>query len=292
MRRLLFSLPPIFCALFVLRMAEAGPIPASARVHASIPSGALRLSESEWARRLTDAYAGQKPVRWGVSIPGVRVSFPSHGRVIALTFDACGRTHYGRGYDADLIGFLKRERVPATLFLSGKWLDANPDLAKALADDPLFEIENHGLHHKPCSVSGRSAYGIKGTGSVGEVVDEVEGNARRIEAITHHRPRFYRAGTAAYDDVALKVVHALGYEAIGYNVQGDAGATRSAAGITDTLLRARPGSIVICHMNHPEGQTAEGIAKVVPLLRAKGFRFVRLDEGLPSRAMSNHPETQ
>ena len=132
------------------------------------------------------------------------------------------------GSTRSLIETLRQEKIPATLFVSGSWIDANPAAFKKLAADPLFEIENHGLAHKPCSVNGNKAYGIKGTASVAELVDEIEKNGRKIEAVTGGKPKFYRPGTAYCDEVAVKVAGELGYEVVNYNVLGDAGATLAA----------------------------------------------------------------
>jgi peptidoglycan/xylan/chitin deacetylase (PgdA/CDA1 family) len=142
----------------------------------------------------------------------------------------------------------------------------------------LFEIENHGWLHRPCSVNGRSVYGIKGTANSGEVFEEVETNGQKIERLTGRKPKYYRSGTAYYDEVALKIVEALGYQAVGFSILGDKGATYSAAQVKTALLTAGPGSIIICHMNHPEKETAEGIIAAVPELKKKGFRFVKLSE--------------
>src|SRR4030043_423753 len=86
--------------------------------------------------------------------------------------DPCGGPK-GSGYDAKLIDFLISEAIPATLFISGKWINANPDIFQTLARNPLFGIENHGLDHKTCSAIGQSVYGIRGTKNVGEIYDEV-----------------------------------------------------------------------------------------------------------------------
>src|SRR5258708_792652 len=108
----------------------------------------------------------------GCADPGATASrHPSAaGRVIALTFDACGGPG-GSGYDQALIDFLRRRQVPATLFLNSRWIDANPAAFHLLAAEPLFEIGNHGTRHRPLSVTGRSAYGIPGTRSAGEAYD-------------------------------------------------------------------------------------------------------------------------
>ena len=62
--------------------------------------------------------------------------------------------------------------------------------------------ENHGLNHRPCSFNVESAYGIKG---VEDTFDEIEANARKIEAITGHRPRFYRSATAFMDEACVSM---------------------------------------------------------------------------------------
>ena len=177
--------------------------------------------------RLVAAYKNQTPKEWGERVAGVKTQLDTSEKVIALTFDACGGPRGGR-VDTVLIEFLRKEKIPATLFISGSWIDANPAVFKTLAADPLFEIENHGLAHKPCSVNGNKAYGIKGTASVAELVDEIEKNGRKIEAVTGGKPKFYRPGTAYCDEVAVKVAGELGYEVVNYNVLGDAGATCAA----------------------------------------------------------------
>jgi len=67
-------------------------------------------------------------------------------KLIAFTFDACGGRH--SGYNAKLIDYLRRERIPATLFVTGLWIEKNRETFAELAKEPLFEIENHGLLHR------------------------------------------------------------------------------------------------------------------------------------------------
>jgi peptidoglycan/xylan/chitin deacetylase (PgdA/CDA1 family) len=218
------------------------------------------------------AAAARVPSQWGMALPGIATSFVPDGRQLALTFDACP----GGGYDDALVDTLRRNRVPAVLFLNARWIDQHPDHAADLAADPLFEIGNHGSRHVPLSVTGRSAYGIPGTRSPAEVVDEVSAGRQRITALTGKPPTWFRPGTAHYDDVAVSIVHDLGERPLGFTVNGDAGATLPAAKVRANLLGAAPGSIVISHMNHPEGGTAAGYAAAIPQLRAAGWEFVPL----------------
>ncbi len=225
----------------------------------------------------SDRYAGVTPDRWGERVPGVRTRLDTDEKVIALTFDACGSAK-GNGVDSRLMAFLIREQIPATLFINGRWIDANPELFRQLAANPLFEIANHGMRHKPASITGRSIYGIAGTQNAAEVVDEIELNARKIEAISGVRPKLYRSGTAYYDEIAVRISQELGHEVAGYSLLGDAGATWSAAQVKAALLKAVPGDIALLHMNHPEAGTGAGVIAAIPELQRRGFRFVRMSD--------------
>ena len=227
--------------------------------------------------QLAAKYKNQQPKEWGEKVTGVYTALNTNEKVIALTFDACGGPT-GSGYDAGLIQWLKKKKIPATLFINSRWIDANKQTFLALAKDPLFEIENHGTHHKPLSVNGKAAYGIAGTNSPQEVINEVWDNHLKIQQLTLQTPKFFRSGTAYVDDVAVKIVKDLGENVVNYNVLGDAGATFTAAQVKAALLSSKPGSIVLRHMNKPASGTAEGVIAAVPELVKQGYRFVKLTE--------------
>lgn len=220
-------------------------------------------------------FSHKTPSQWGETVSGVRTRLATGAKVVALTLDACGSPK-GKGVDQILIDFLVREKIPTTLFINARWVDANPDLFLRLAANPLFEIANHGIWHKPASIAGRSVYGIEGTRNVTELVQEIELNARKLEGLTGKRPRFYRSGTAYYDEYAVQIAQRLGHEVVGFAVLGDKGASYSGTEVEAACLRARPGDIIIAHMNHPEAGTGAGLMAAVPKLQKRGFRFVSL----------------
>lgn len=225
----------------------------------------------------TKFYAGASPKEWGENVSGVRRQLDTGDKVIALTFDACGSPR-GKGVDMELLAFLIREEIPATLFINGRWIDANPELFAKLSHNPLFEIANHGIHHKPASVVGRSVYGINGTKNIAELVDEIELNARKIEKISGTRPKLFRSGTAYYDEIAVQIAQKLEHEVAGFSILGDAGATWNAAQVKAALLRAKGGDIVLLHINHPEAGTGAGVIAAIPELKRRGFKFVRMSD--------------
>ena len=242
-----------------------------------LPLIAIRAEcqEVQTREEIISTFSGRIPREWGERVRGVKTRLNTDQKVLALTFDACGGIK-GGGYDDRLIEYLEREKIPGTLFMSGKWIDANRNAFRGLARNPLFEIENHGLNHKPCSAQGRSVYGIEGTKTVGELIDEIEQNGIKIQILTGRKPRFYRPGTAYCDEIGVEVANVLGYEVVNFNVLGDAGATYSRDQIKRALLNAPPSSIIVMHMNHPERGTRESLAEAVPELKKKGFRLVKL----------------
>jgi peptidoglycan/xylan/chitin deacetylase (PgdA/CDA1 family) len=262
------------------RVAFAAPASAAGgRAPGTVPPAVTPAAPALTRAQVVARYGHLRPHTWGFGGPGVVRDLHTSRRVIALTFDACGGPG-GSGYDQALIGFLRRREVPATLFLNSRWIGANPAAFGQLAAEPLFEIANHGTRHLPLSVTGRSAYGIGGTRNAGEVYDEVAANQARLRRLLGVPPRLFRAGTAYCDDVAARIVTAMADRLVSFSVNGDGGATFTPGQVRSTVTAAPGGSIVICHMNHPESGTAQGIAASVPYLLARGYRFARLSDEL------------
>ncbi len=236
-------------------------------------------SYSELKKKIVSEFANSPAGHWGEFVKGVAEAIHTQNKIIAFTFDACGGKN-GNGYDKELIEYLKQEKVPATLFISGKWIDSQFATFLNLSHDTLFEIENHGLNHRPCSTNGESAYGIKGTSGVEEAFDEIEANTRKIEAITNHRPRFYRSATAFIDEACVSMASGLGMTTVSYQIlSGDAVPFTPESDIEMNVVKnIKPGAIVIMHFNHPEWNTKKAMQKIVPNLRQMGYTFVLLKD--------------
>ncbi len=242
-------------------------------------------------RAVVRRYARTRPVAFGTALPGVLGRAPVRtvtvrGRrhpVACLTFDACGNPAAGaasNGFDEELVDFLRERRVQATLFLSTRWATARPRLAAALAEDPLFEIGNHGTLHRPVTVDGRAAYGVAGTASADEAVREVWDNTRHLAELVGRRPTLFRSGTAHYDDVGVAIVRSLGLLPVGFGTNADSGATASSATVAGQLRGMASGGIALAHMNRPAGGTAEGVRAAVPGMQADGRAFRRVSDVL------------
>src|SRR5664279_1185066 len=94
---------------------------------------------------LTFASLGVHAEQSPVEIHDQLVAQPESSKKIALTLDACG----GK-YDEDLINFLIKNQIPATIFATKKWLVRNPQAVAVIkAHLDLFDVEDHGEKHIP-----------------------------------------------------------------------------------------------------------------------------------------------
>ena len=217
------------------------------------------------------AVAEQRPVE----IHDQMVAQAETSKRIVLTLDACS----GK-YDDDLINFLIKNQIPATIFATKKWLDQNPHgLSVIKAHLDLFDVEDHGEKHIPAVIGlGRKVYGIPGEPDLIHLRREVIEGARAVEEATGIAPRWYRDATAEYDAQAIKEIDRLGYKIAGFSVNADEGATSKKIAIEKKLAHVKNGDVIIAHMNKPASDSAEGLAVGLAHLLKTGFVFVRLDQ--------------
>jgi peptidoglycan/xylan/chitin deacetylase (PgdA/CDA1 family) len=198
---------------------------------------------------------------------------PIDGTAIAITFDACATKTKGYGFDRPIFETLKREQIPATIFVSGRWVEAHTDVMTELAAEPLIEFGDHSYNHPHMAAIPLKQAAL-------EVDDTEAALARFGKKSVAFRPPYGEWNT----DV-LAMLHRRGLPAVLWDVvSGDPSVGTTAAGIIHTVLaKTRPGSIIIFHINGRGWKTAQAFPTVVRELRTRGFRFVHLSELLAGR---------
>ncbi|WP_420959836.1 polysaccharide deacetylase family protein [Brucella sp. IR073] len=206
----------------------------------------------------------------------------ANGPQVALTLDACmGQT------DRRILDMLVENKIPATIFLTGRWIKTNPEALGIMKAHPeLFELENHGLNHVPPIDSVPTMYGIKTAGSLEAVRAEVQGGADAVKTATGISPKWYRGATARYSLDAVKLIKDMGFKIAGYSLNGDQGASLLAPTVEKRIAAAKDGDVIIAHINQPTHSAGAGVVKGVLALKAKGFRFVRLEDVETSETMN------
>ncbi|MEU0136286.1 polysaccharide deacetylase family protein [Streptomyces sp. NPDC006296] len=208
-----------------------------------------------------------------------------HGdKVVALTFDADMTADQGRraagGEHFDnpgLIASLRRLEVPSTVFMTGRWAQEYPDQARSIGNDPLFEIANHSFSHHAFSAP---CYGLP-TVAEEDMRGEVERAFAAIRATGAHQVvPYFRFPGGCYDDAALRALAPTGVTAVQWDVvSGDAFATDADAVAAQVLEGVEPGSLVVMHCTRSAAPvTEEALRRIVPELRGRGYRFVKVSE--------------
>ncbi|MGW1026540.1 polysaccharide deacetylase family protein [Streptomyces sp. NPDC002577] len=212
------------------------------------------------------------------------------GKVVALTFDADmtadegPRAVAGEHFDnPELIATLRRLKVPSTIFMTGRWADEYPAEARSMGRDPLFEIANHSYSHYAFT---SDCYGLP-TIEPARMRSDVERafTAFRKAGVPHVMP-YFRFPGGCYDDRALRELTPVGVTAVQWDVvSGDAFATDAHAVAQQVLDGVRPGSVVVMHCTRSAAPvTEEAVRTIVPELRDRGFRFVKVSELIGAKA--------
>ncbi|WP_159774139.1 polysaccharide deacetylase family protein [Streptomyces sp. HM190] len=205
-------------------------------------------------------------------------------KTVALTFDADlteeqgARAAAGERFDNPrLIATLRRLKVPATVFMTGRWAEEYPIQARSIGRDPLFEVANHSYGHRAFSAGCRGLPTL----AADRVAADVERayTAFRAAGVADPMP-YFRFPGGCYDRRALRALSASGVTAVQWDVAGgDTAATDPAAVAREVLERVRPGSVVVLHCVRSTAPVTErAVRMIVPALRERGFRLVKVSE--------------
>ncbi|MGW7314288.1 polysaccharide deacetylase family protein [Streptomyces sp. NPDC054854] len=205
-------------------------------------------------------------------------------KTVALTFDADmtadqgPRAASGERFDnPELISTLRRLQVPSTVFMTGRWAEEYPDQAKSIGTDPNFEIANHSYSHHafkaPC-------YGLPTLDDEAARADVDRAFAAFRTAGAVNTVPYFRFPGGCYDDRALRSLREAKVTAVQWDVvSGDAFAQDPDAVAEQVLAGVKPGSVVVMHCTRSAAPvTEEAIRKIVPELRARGYRFVKVSD--------------
>jgi peptidoglycan/xylan/chitin deacetylase (PgdA/CDA1 family) len=169
------------------------------------------------------------------------VSGPTTKPRVALTF----HTNGDLGLADQLLDVLDSRHVKMTSFIVGNWLEANPDMAKRIADGG-HEFANHTYTHPSFFDLSRDAQ-----------LDEVVHCRSVLVSLTGgpgvaFRPSGTDDGTVSPGDQILSVAAEAGYATVlGFDVDPLDYDDPGAAVVTQrTLAAVKPGSIVSLHFGH------------------------------------------
>jgi peptidoglycan-N-acetylglucosamine deacetylase len=192
---------------------------------------------------------------------------------VALTFDAehPDRPHR-TGVTAGLLDVLADRDVPTTWFLQGRWVEAEPDLARRVAGEGHL-VGNHSFYHARLPL-------LTDAGLATDVRDAE--TAIRETTGVDPRPWFRCPFAAGEHDARVQAaLGSLGYRDVGADVVlEDWEPWRTGSAMAADALARTPtvgdGAVVLFHA-WPPG-TLDALPAIIDGLAAAGATFVRIDE--------------
>ena len=185
-------------------------------------------------------------------------------RLIALTFD-------DGPYPVEtplLLDELRELHVPATFFLIGNKVAADPAGAKRIADAGM-EIGNHTWEHPNMA-----------TIPPEDIAAQFSKANDAITASTGRTPTLYRPAGGLSSDAVRQTAARFGLAEILWDVIPFDWANDSNTAATRYLIK--PGSVVLFHDTY--SSTVDLVYQFIPVLKANGYRLVTVSEMLGPRA--------
>lgn len=213
--------------------------------------------------------------RWILTIiesfmPGVVYFAKIDKPIIALTIDdtpdACTTPI--------ILNVLKQNNIKATFFIISDSIIGNENVIQSIVTDG-HELGNHMTADKP---------------SINMSLEEFEQDLLQAHSTISRfaETKWMRPASGWYNTEMLKITKKHNYRvALGSVYPYDAHIKSSWFAINHILFNTRPGSIIVLHDGNSRGhRTAKTLAKILPTLKTRGYKFATLSELFSEETMS------
>ena len=177
----------------------------------------------------------------------------------ALSFDAA----WGNEDTRKILDILAANKVHATFFMTGGWVDSYPEDVKAIYNAG-HDLGNHSQHHKNMSQLSEE-----------EKSEEIMLVHNKVKELTGTEMELFRPPYGDYDDAVILNAKKNGYLTIQWNVDSLDWKDYGAESILKTVLDHKDlgnGSIILCH--NGAKYTAEALDSLIKGLKEKGYEIV------------------
>jgi peptidoglycan/xylan/chitin deacetylase (PgdA/CDA1 family) len=206
----------------------------------------------------------------GATPRGVEVDrLPTRAKLVALTFDA--------GADAAgaerILSALATRRAAATFFLTGRWVQRYPRLARRIGR--RYAVANHTWSHSRMTPLSSS-----------EVRKEIRRAEWWIRAGTGRDPRpLFRFPYGDRDARTIAIANSLGYTSVRWSLDtwgwmGTSGGMSAGAVQRRVATRLRPGDILLLHVGGGRDGSmldTRALPDVLRQIERRGYRFATLE---------------
>lgn len=191
-------------------------------------------------------------------------------KVLYLTFDA----GYENGYTSKILDVLKKQKVPATFFLVGNYIETEPELVKRMVKEGHI-VGNHTYSHPDMSaISSEEAFKEELI-SLEKLYKETTGKKMK---------KIYRPPQGKYSRQNLEMASELGYTTVFWSLAyvdwyDDQQPSHDEA-FKKMIPRVHPGAIILLHSTSKTN--AEVLDELITKWKELGYKFKSLEE-LPEK---------
>jgi len=187
-----------------------------------------------------------------------------NSKTLYLTFDA----GYENGQTPKILDVLEKEKVPATFFVTGHFLESQPELSKRMVKEGHI-IGNHSWHHPDFTQVSDER--------VREELQKVKEKAKELTG--QKEMKYLRPPRGVFSERTLQIAKEEGYTHIFWSlayVDWNISQQKGWQYAYDNIMKQiHPGCILLLHSVSKDN--ADALEKVIKDLKKKGYKFKSLD---------------
>jgi peptidoglycan/xylan/chitin deacetylase (PgdA/CDA1 family) len=203
----------------------------------------------------------QSPPVKGILDPvasGAILKINTDERVVALTIEVNDTED---DYTAEIIDVLNRHGVEATFFLTGQWVENNPNMAQVIVESG-YAIGNHSYAHE--DISGLSAR---------KIAQDIEKADSAIGAIYSEEINLYRSPYACVNKNVFKACKNKNKLLIIHSLDSlDWQSAEAQSAVNNVISAVAAGDIIAFH--NDAACAPQALDEIIRQMRKTGYRFV------------------
>ncbi|MGG3467792.1 delta-lactam-biosynthetic de-N-acetylase [Neobacillus pocheonensis] len=186
-------------------------------------------------------------------------------KVLYLTFDS----GYENGYMPKILKVLKKEKVPATFFVTGHFLESQPELTKQMVKEGHI-IGNHSYYHPDFTAVDDD-----------RIRRELQKVKEKTKEITGQKEmKYLRPPRGVFSERTMQIAKEEGFTHVFWSlafVDWNVNNQRGWQYAYDNIMsRVHPGCVILLHSISEDN--ADALEKAIKDLKKKGYKFKSLDK--------------
>jgi peptidoglycan-N-acetylmuramic acid deacetylase len=183
---------------------------------------------------------------------------PTEQKIVYFTFDL----GYEAGFTAKLLDLLKDLEIPALFFLTGYYIQTQPQLVLRMLEEG-HEVGNHSHKHESLPSLSKE-----------EIIEDTQTVEKLFFDLTGQKMRAYRPPSGHFSEYSLSILHQMGYESYFWSIaypdweKLPGGWQQAYQTVIDHI---HPGALILMHVSTDENLKA--LPDIARTLRDQGYSF-------------------